>query len=185
MSYSPRLKEVYNTDVKKKLREKFEYTTDMAIPKIMKIAINQGIGDGTADKKLIDKGVEELTLITGQKAVPTLSKKDISNFKLRKGMPVGARVTLRGDIMYEFLDRLITVAIPRIRDFKGISSKGFDGFGNFTFGLTEQIVFPEINLDNVSKINGFNVTFVTTAKNDNECYELLKAFGFPFINQNQ
>lgn len=156
----------------------------MRVPKITKICLNQGLGKyGIADKKLIDVGVQEMTLIAGQKAVPTKSKKDISNFKLRRGMPIGVRVTLRGDRMYEFLDRLVSVSIPRIRDFKGISDKGFDGRGNYTLGVPEQIIFPEINLDKVSKINGMDITFVTTARNDKECLELLKEFGLPFKNQ--
>lgn len=183
MSYVPRLKTRYNEEIKANLKKQFGYTSTMAIPALRKIAINQGIGEGITDKKLVDKGIDELTLISGQKAVPTYSKKDISNFKLRRGMPIGVRVTLRGDKMYEFLDRLINVAMPRIRDFKGISDKGFDGHGNFTFGLTEQIVFPEINLDNVSKLNGYNITFVTSSNSDKECYALLKEFGFPFKNQ--
>lgn len=183
MSYIPRLKTKYNEEIRTKLKEQFGYSSPMAIPKLQKIAINQGLGEAIADKKLIEKGIEELSLITGQKAVPTYSKKDISNFKLRKGMPIGVRVTLRGDNMFEFLDRLINVAMPRIRDFKGVSDKGFDGRGNYSFGLTEQIVFPEIILDNVSKINGYNITFVTSSRTDNECLALLKEFGFPFKNQ--
>lgn len=156
----------------------------MRVPKITKICLNQGLGKfGIADKKLIDVGVQEMTLIAGQKAVPTKSKKDISNFKLRRGMPIGVRVTLRGDRMYEFLDRLVSVSIPRIRDFKGISDKGFDGRGNYTLGVPEQIIFPEIDLDKVSKINGMDITFVTTARNDKECLALLKEFGLPFKNQ--
>jgi large subunit ribosomal protein L5 len=146
--------------------------------------LNQGLGKfGIADKKLVDVGVQEMTLISGQKAVPTKSKKDISNFKLRRGMPIGVRVTLRGDKMYEFLDRLVSVSIPRIRDFKGISDKGFDGRGNYTLGVPEQIIFPEIDLDKVAKINGMDITFVTTAQNDKECLALLKQFGLPFKNQ--
>lgn len=183
MSYIPRLKTKYNEEIRTKLKEQFGYSSPMAIPKLQKISINQGLGEAIADKKLIEKGIEELSLITGQKAVPTYSKKDISNFKLRKGMPIGVRVTLRGDNMFEFLDRLINVAMPRIRDFKGVSDKGFDGRGNYSFGLTEQIVFPEIILDNVSKINGYNITFVTSSRTDNECLALLKEFGFPFKNQ--
>jgi large subunit ribosomal protein L5 len=156
----------------------------MAVPSIKKIVINQGLGSAIADKKLLEKGLEELSLIAGQKAVATYSKKDISNFKLRKAMPIGVRVTLRGYKMYEFLDRLISVAMPRIRDFNGVNDKGFDGFGNYTFGVSEQIIFPEINLDNVARINGYNITLVTSAKTDKECHSLLKAFGFPFKNQN-
>jgi large subunit ribosomal protein L5 len=155
----------------------------MQVPKLQKIAINQGVGAATTDKKLIDVAINELTTITGQQAVASKSKKDISNFKLRKGMPVGVRVTLRDSQMYEFLDRLISVALPRIRDFKGINDKGFDGHGNYTLGITEQIIFPEINIDKINKIMGMDITFVTTATNDVEALELLKQFGLPFKNQ--
>ena len=156
----------------------------MQVPKLVKIALNQGIGEANIDKKLLDNTLEELSSISGQKAVKTISKKDISNFKIRKGMPIGARVTLRRDKMYEFLDRLISVSIPRTKDFRGISDKGFDGRGNYTLGITEQIIFPEISFDKVDKIIGMNVTFVTTAPNDQEALELLKEFGLPFKNQN-
>lgn len=183
MSYIPRLKEKYRDEIVPKLTEQFQYKTIMQVPKLLKISINQGIGAGIADKKLIENGVNELTQIAGQKAVATISRKDISNFKLRKGMPIGARVTLRGNGMYEFLDRLIAVSIPRIRDFRGISDKGFDGRGNFSFGVPEQIIFPEIVLDKVNKINGVSITFVTSAPTDKEALELLKLFGFPFKNQ--
>lgn len=152
----------------------------MQVPKLKKIAVNQGLGSAIADKKLIDTGIEEMSNITGQRAVATRSKKDISNFKLRRDMPIGVRVTLRGDQMYEFLDRLISVAIPRVRDFRGISDKGFDGRGNYTFGVTEQIIFTEIDLDKVSKINGMDITFVTSARTDKEAHALLKEFGIPF-----
>ncbi|VTQ05474.1 50S ribosomal protein L5 [Sphingobacterium daejeonense] len=152
--------------------------------KLEKIVVSQGIGAATADKKLIDNSITELTTITGQQAVPTKSKKDISNFKLRKGMPIGARVTLRDNNMYEFLDRLIAVSLPRIRDFRGINDKGFDGHGNYNLGITEQIIFPEINIDKINKIQGMDITFVTSAKNDIEALELLKQFGLPFKNQN-
>jgi len=152
----------------------------MQVPRITKICLNQGVGKATADKKMVDAAIEELTLITGQKAVPTMATKDISNFKLRKGVPVGARVTLRGDKMYEFLDRLISVALPRTRDFRGVRSSGFDGRGNFTFGVKEQIIFPEIDLDKIKHINGMDITLVTTAKNNEEAKALLEAFGFPF-----
>jgi len=185
MGYTPRLKEKFEKEIKANLAKEFGYTTPMAIPVIEKIAINQGIGDGITDKKLVDKAVEELTLLTGQKAVHTYSRKDISNFKLRKGMAIGARVTLRGNIMYEFLDRLTAIAMPRIRDFRGMNEKGFDGFGNYTFGVPEQIIFPEISLETVAKLNGLNITFVTSAKTDKECYALLKEFGFPFKNANK
>ncbi len=183
MSYVPRIKEKYQKEIHPALMKQFGYKSPMQVPRLKKIAINQGLGDAIADKKLIDFGVNEMTLIAGQKAVPTKSKKDISNFKLRRGMAVGVRVTLRGDKMYEFLDRLIAVAIPRIRDFRGINDKGFDGRGNFTMGITEQIVFPEINIDKVNKITGMDITFVTSANTDKEAYALLKEFGIPFKNQ--
>ncbi|MFH1120663.1 MAG: 50S ribosomal protein L5 [Bacteroidota bacterium] len=183
MNYSPRLKDKYAGEIIPALKEQFQYTTVMQVPRLLKISVNQGLGTAIADKKLIDAGVTELTAITGQKAVATKSKKDISNFKLRKGMPIGVRVTLRGDTMYEFLDRLVSVAIPRIRDFRGINEKGFDGRGNYTLGVTEQIIFPEILIDKVAKINGMDITFVTTARTDKECLALLKEFGLPFKNQ--
>lgn len=185
MNYSPRLKDKYIKEIVPNLTEQFKYTTVMQVPRLLKISVNQGLGTAIADKKLIDAGVNELTSITGQKAVATKSKKDISNFKLRKGMPIGVRVTLRGDKMYEFLDRLVSVAIPRIRDFRGINEKGFDGRGNYTLGVTEQIIFPEIQMDKVAKINGMDITFVTTARNDQECLALMKEFGLPFKNQNK
>jgi len=156
----------------------------MQVPKLLKICLNKGIGEAVADKKLVDIGVEELTMITGQKAVPTMSKIAISNFKLREKMPIGAKLTLRGNIMYEFLDRLVAVALPRERDFKGINDKGFDGRGNYTLGLKEQIIFPEISIDKVKKITGMDITFVTTAETDEESYALLKALGLPFKNKN-
>jgi large subunit ribosomal protein L5 len=180
MDYAPRLKEKYYKEIVPALTEEFQYKTVMQVPRLTKISVNQGVGDAVADKKLVDFAIDELSNITGQKAVATKSKKDISNFKLRRGMPVGARVTLRGENMYEFLDRLISVAIPRIRDFKGISDKGFDGRGNFSFGITEQIIFPEINMDKVNQITGMDINFVTTANTDKESYALLKAFGIPF-----
>lgn len=183
MSYSPRLKDKYASEIIPALTEKFQYKTVMQVPKLLKISVNQGLGTAIADKKLIDAGVNELTALTGQKAVATKSRKDISNFKLRKGMPIGVRVTLRGDNMYEFLDRLVSVAIPRIRDFRGINEKGFDGRGNYTLGVTEQIIFPEIQIDKVAKINGMDITFVTSARTDKECLALLKEFGLPFKNQ--
>jgi large subunit ribosomal protein L5 len=162
--------------------KKFNYTTVMQAPKLTKICLNRGVNGAVADKKLIDIAIDELTTITGQKAVATRSKKDISNFKLRKNMPIGARVTLRGVKMYEFLDRLISASLPRVRDFKGISEKAFDGRGNYTLGVTEQIIFPEIDIDKVSKITGLDITFVTTAQNNEEAYELLKEMGMPFKN---
>jgi large subunit ribosomal protein L5 len=183
MEYTPRLKTKYRSEIAQTLKKEFGYSSSMEIPKLLKISVNQGLGDAITDKKLIDKGIEEMTQITGQLAVPTKSKKDISNFKLRKGMPIGVRVTLRGDKMYEFLDRLVAVAIPRIRDFRGINEKGFDGRGNYTFGVTEQIIFPEIDIDKVTKINGMDITFVTSARTDKECLALLREFGLPFKNQ--
>jgi large subunit ribosomal protein L5 len=184
MNYTPRLKDKYKSQVVGTLKEKFGYKSVMQVPKLMKICLNQGVGAAVSDKKLIDNAVEEMTTITGQKAVPSRSKKDISNFKLRKNVPIGVRVTLRANVMYEFLDRLISVALPRIRDFKGINEKGFDGRGNYTLGITEQIIFPEINIDKINKIMGMDITFVTSANSDPEALELLKAFGLPFKNQN-
>lgn len=181
---TPRLKEKYNKEIIPALKEKFEYSSVMQVPRVLKISVNKGIGDAVADKKLVDTGVDELTSITGQKAVSTIAKKSVSNFKLREGMPIGARVTLRGDKMYEFMDRLMSVALPRVRDFRGISEKGFDGRGNYTLGVKEQIIFPEISIDQVTKINGMNITIVTSAKSNEESYELLKAFGLPFANKN-
>ena len=180
MSNTTMLKD-YKERIVPALEKQFKYTTVMQVPRLEKIVINQGIGDATQDKKLIDIAVNELTAITGQKAVPTLSRKDISNFKLRKKMPVGVRVTLRRERMYEFLERLIRVALPRIRDFKGIEGK-LDGRGNYTLGINEQIIFPEINIDNINRLMGMNITFVTTANTDEEGYALLKAFGLPFKN---
>jgi large subunit ribosomal protein L5 len=181
---TPRLKSKYKEEVVNALKEKFQYKTVMQVPKLEKICINQGVGRfSVTDKKIMDTTIVELTTITGQQAVPASSKKDISNFKLRKGMPVGVRVTLRDNNMYEFLDRLISVALPRIRDFKGINDKGFDGKGNYTLGVTEQIIFPEINIDKINKILGMDITFVTSAKSDVEALELLKQFGLPFKNQ--
>jgi len=181
---NPRLKEKYNSEIIPALKEKFQYKSVMQVPKLEKISINKGIGDAVADKKLVDIGVEELTTISGQQAVATKSKNAISNFKLREDMPIGARVTLRGSKMYEFLDRLMSIALPRVRDFQGVKDKGFDGRGNYTLGVKEQIIFPEISIDKVNKISGMNITFVTTATTDEESYELLKAFGIPFSNKN-
>ncbi len=183
MSYTPRLKEKYSQEIISGLTEKFGYKTVMKVPRLQKIVLSQGMGDAVADKKLIDNAVLDLTRIAGQKAVQTVSKKDISNFKLRKGMPIGTKVTLRGDRMYDFLDRFISVALPRTRDFKGINSKGFDGHGNFNLGVKEHIIFPEIDIDKVNKILGMDVTFVTTAESDEEGKALLDAFGFPFIKK--
>jgi len=183
MTYIPRLKTKYKEEIRTALKDKFQYKSVMQVPKLEKIAINQGVGAATTDKKLIETAINELSTITGQQAISAKSKKDISNFKLRKGMPVGVRVTLRDNNMYEFLDRLIAVALPRIRDFKGINDKGFDGHGNYTLGISEQIIFPEINIDKINKIMGMDITFVTSAKNDVEALELLKQFGLPFKNQ--
>jgi len=182
---TPRLKELYQKDIIPQLMTKFQYKSVMQVPKVVKVSINKGIGAAVADKKLVDVGVDELTAITGQRAVPTIAKKSVSNFKLREGMPIGAKVTLRGEKMYEFIDRLMSIALPRVRDFRGINEKGFDGKGNYTLGVTEQIIFPEVSLDKVTRISGMNITFVTTAQTDEECYELLKAFGMPFSNKNK
>lgn len=182
VKYTARLADKYTREVIPALMKKFAYKTVMQAPKLEKICINRGVNGAVTDKKLVDVAVEELNLITGQKAVPTMSKKDISNFKLRKGMPIGARVTLRGEKMFEFLDRLVSVALPRVRDFKGISDKAFDGRGNYTLGVTEQIIFPEIDIDKVNKITGLDITFVTTAATNEEAYELLKELGMPFKN---
>jgi large subunit ribosomal protein L5 len=181
-NYAPRLAEKYKKDVVPALMKKFGYKTIMQAPKLTKICLNRGVNGAVADKKLVDIAVDELTNITGQKAVATTSKKDISNFKLRKNMPIGAKVTLRGANMYEFLDRLIAVSLPRVRDFKGINDKSFDGRGNYTMGVTEQIIFPEIDIDKVNKITGLDITFVTTARTNEEAYELLKEIGLPFKN---
>lgn len=182
MEYTPNLKTKYRKEIALALKDEFGYKSVMQVPKLQKICINQGIGSAVSDKKLIDYAVTEMSTIAGQKAVATKSKKDISNFKLRKGVPIGCRVTLRGDRMYEFLERLIVVALPRIRDFRGINDKGFDGRGNYTLGVTEQIIFPEINIDKVSKIMGMDITFVTNADTDKEAFSLLREFGLPFKN---
>lgn len=179
-TYTPRLATKYKKDVVPALVKKFGYSTMMQAPKLEKICLNRGINGAVNDKKLVDISLEELSTISGQKAVSTLSKKDISNFKLRKAMPIGARVTLRGVKMYEFLDRLIAVALPRVRDFKGVNEKSFDGRGNYTLGVTEQIIFPEIDIDKVNRITGLDITFVTSANSDAEAYELLKELGMPF-----
>jgi large subunit ribosomal protein L5 len=180
MKYTPRLRSRYSDEIAPKLKKRFEYTSIMQVPKITKICLNQGLGKATADKKIIDAAIDELTMIAGQKASATKATKDISNFKLRKGVAIGAKVTLRGDRMYEFLDRLIAVALPRTRDFRGVKSSGFDGRGNFTFGVKEQIIFPEIDLDKIKQINGMDITFVTTAHTNEEAKALLEEFGFPF-----
>lgn len=181
MEYVPNLQKKYHEEIIPNLKKEFSYKSVMQVPKLQKIVLNQGVGEAVADKKLIDTAQEELTLIAGQKAVQTYSKKDISNFKLRSGMPIGVKVTLRQDRMYEFLERLIRVSLPRIRDFQGIKTK-FDGRGNYTLGITEQIIFPEIDMDKINKILGLEITFVTSAKTDEESYALLKSFGLPFKN---
>ncbi|HEX6426512.1 MAG TPA: 50S ribosomal protein L5 [Niastella sp.] len=178
--YSPRLADKYKKEVVPALMKRFNYGTVMQVPRLEKICINRGVNGAVSDKKLVDVAIDELTMISGQKAIPTMSKKDISNFKLRKNMPIGARVTLRGTKMYEFLDRLVATALPRVRDFKGISEKAFDGRGNYTLGITEQIIFPEIDIDKVNKITGMDITFVTTAQTNEEAYELLTELGMPF-----
>ncbi|MFL2610993.1 MAG: 50S ribosomal protein L5 [Flavobacteriaceae bacterium] len=180
MSYIPRLKNEFEKVVSKSLINEFSYKNSMQIPRVIKIILSRGVGAAVADKKLVDQAVDELTLISGQKAVPTLSKKDVASFKLRKGMPIGAKVTLRGNRMFEFLDRLISIALPRVRDFQGIKPGGFDGRGNYTLGITEQIIFPEIDIDKVNKISGMDITFVTSASTDNEAKSLLSLIGLPF-----
>ncbi len=179
MEYTPALKKKYREEIVPKLMKEFNYSSVMQVPRLVKITINQGIGQATADKKLIDQGVQEITAISGQKAVQTVATKDISNFKLRKKMPIGVKVTLRRDRMYEFMERLITVSLPRIRDFRGVNNK-LDGRGNYTLGIKEQIVFPEIDIDKINKIMGLEITFVTTARTDEEGYALLREFGIPF-----
>lgn len=180
MTYVPRLKDKYSKEVVPALKKKFNYKSPMQVPRLLKICVNQGVGDAVSDKKLIEAAIHEMSMVTGQRAVPTKSKKDISNFKLRVDVAIGVRVTLRDVNMYEFLDRLIAVSLPRIRDFRGINPKGFDSSGNYTLGVTEQIIFPEIDIDKVGKITGMDITFVTTAKTDEEAMELLKEFGVPF-----
>jgi large subunit ribosomal protein L5 len=181
-TYTPRLEKKYFDEVVPALMKKFGYKSIMQVPRLEKISLNRGVNGAVSDKKLVDVAVDEMSTISGQKAVTTMSKKDISNFKLRKNMPIGARVTLRADKMYEFLDRLIAVALPRVRDFRGVNEKSFDGRGNYTMGVTEQIIFPEIDIDKVTKITGMDITFVTTANTDEEAYELLKELGMPFRN---
>jgi len=180
MSYVPRLKQEYKDRIINSLKEEFGYKSIMQVPKIEKIVLSRGVGQAVADKKLIDHALEELTIISGQKAVSTLSKKDVASFKLRKGMPIGAKVTLRGERMYEFLDRLVTIALPRVRDFRGVKATGFDGRGNYNLGVTEQIIFPEIDIDKVNKISGMDITFVTSAPTDKEAKSLLQELGLPF-----
>ncbi|MAT89785.1 50S ribosomal protein L5 [Altibacter sp. HG106] len=180
MAYTPRLKQEYKERVVNALTDEFGYKNVMQVPKLQRIVVSRGIGAAVADKKLIDNSVEELSNITGQKAIATISKKDVATFKLRKGMPIGAKVTLRGERMYEFLDRLITTALPNVRDFNGINATGFDGRGNYSLGITEQIIFPEVNIDRVKKIEGMNITFVTSAETDKEAKSLLTELGLPF-----
>jgi large subunit ribosomal protein L5 len=183
MKYEARLKTKYKKEVVPALMQQFNYSSIMQVPKLEKICINQGIGDATGDKKLIDVAVNELTTVTGQKAVPTKARKSVSNFKLREGMPIGVRVTLRGERMYEFLDRFFSISLPRVRDFRGVNDKSFDGRGNFNMGITEQIIYPEIDIDKINKIMGMDVTFVTSAKTDAEAYALLKEMGMPFVKR--
>ncbi|MBP9140478.1 MAG: 50S ribosomal protein L5 [Bacteroidetes bacterium] len=178
--YIPRIKTKYHTEIVPALNEQFQYKSVMQVPRLLKICINQGLGAATQDKKLIETAIDEMSTITGQKALATKARKSISNFKLRDGMPIGARVTLRGERMWEFLDRLISVALPRVRDFRGVNNKAFDGRGNYTLGITEQIIFPEIDIDKVPRIQGMDITFVTSAPNDQEAFALLKALGMPF-----
>lgn len=185
MKYVPRLKTKYQKEVVPALMQQFNYSSVMQAPRLLKICINQGIGDATGDKKMIDTAATELTTIVGQKAVSTKARTSVSNFKLREGMPIGVRVTLRGERMYEFLDRFISIAMPRVRDFRGINDKAFDGRGNFTMGVTEQIIFPEIDIDKVSKIMGMDISFVTSANTDAEAYALLKEIGIPFVKKTE
>tara|TARA_B100001564_G_scaffold359995_1_gene384578 strand:- start:151428 stop:151979 length:552 start_codon:yes stop_codon:yes gene_type:complete len=180
MEYKPRLKNEYNGKIVSNMKKEYGYENVMQVPKLKKIVVSKGVGAAVADKKLIDHAVEEITTITGQKAIPTISKKDVASFKLRKGMPIGVKVTLRGNRMYEFLDRLVTTALPRVRDFSGVKANGFDGRGNYNLGVREQIIFPEINIDKVNKISGMDITFVTTASTDKEAKSLLSELGLPF-----
>ena len=182
MSYQARLKKEYNERIVSGLKEEFGYKNLMEVPRLQKIVLSRGVGAAVADKKLIDYAIEELTYISGQKAIPTISKKDVAAFKLRKGMPIGVKVTLRGQRMYEFLDRLVTTALPRVRDFQGVKASGFDGRGNYNLGISEQIIFPEINIDKVNKISGMDISFVTSAKTDKEAKSLLSELGLPFKN---
>jgi large subunit ribosomal protein L5 len=178
--YTPRLKNDYRDRIAPGLKERFQYSSVMQVPRLTKIVLSQGLGDATADKKIIENALTEMTTISGQKAIVTYAKKDVSNFKLRKGMPIGAKVTLRGDMMYEFLDRFVSVALPRTRDFRGINPKGFDGRGNYNLGIKEQIIFPEIDIDKISRVSGMDITLVTSANTNEEAFELLKEFGLPF-----
>ena len=183
MSYEPRLRKKYREEIVPQLMEQFQYSSIMQVPRLVKISMNQGVGDATGDKKLVNNAVEEMTMIAGQKAVATIARKSVSNFKLREGMPIGSKVTLRQERMWEFLDRLISVALPRVRDFRGINDKSFDGRGNYSLGIKEQIIFPEINIDKIGRISGMDINIVTTAKTDAEALALLKLLGMPFKNQ--
>ncbi|HRI26938.1 MAG TPA: 50S ribosomal protein L5 [Chitinophagales bacterium] len=183
MTYAPRLKQTYRESVVPKLQEQFSYSSVMQVPRLLKICINQGVGAAVADKKMIDNAAKEMTMITGQKAVTTKARLSISNFKLREDMPIGVKTTLRGDIMWEFFDRLVSIALPRVRDFRGVNDKSFDGRGNYTMGITEQIIFPEIEIDKITRIGGFDITFVTSAQSDKEAYALLLELGMPFKNK--
>ncbi len=183
MSYEPRLRTKYRDEIVPKLIEQFQYKSSMQVPRLLKISMNQGVGNATQDKKLVENAVQEMSMIAGQKAIATVASKSVSNFKLREGMPIGAKVTLRQYRMWEFLDRFISVALPRVRDFRGISDKSFDGRGNYSIGIKEQIIFPEINIDKINKITGMDINFVTSAKTDAEALELLKLLGMPFKNQ--
>ena len=183
MAYIPRLKTKYLQQVVPALMEQFQYRSVMQVPRLEKICINQGIGDATGDKKLVENAAQELSIIVGQKVVPTRAKTSVSNFKLREGMPIGVRVTLRGERMYEFLDRFFNIALPRVRDFRGVNDKSFDGRGNYTMGITEQIIFPEIDIDKVNKIMGMDISFITTAQTDAEAFALLKEMGMPFVKR--
>ena len=182
MNYQARLKKEYNDRIIFALKDEFGYKNSMEVPKLQKIVLSRGVGAAVADKKLIDYAIEELTIISGQKAIATVSKKDVAAFKLRKGMPIGVKVTLRGQRMYEFLDRLVTTALPRVRDFQGVKANGFDGRGNYNLGVSEQIIFPEINIDKVNKISGMDISFITSAKTDKEAKSLLSELGLPFKN---
>ena len=182
MNYQARLKKEYNDRIIFALKDEFGYKNSMEVPKLQKIVLSRGVGAAVADKKLIDYAIEELTIISGQKAIATVSKKDVAAFKLRKGMPIGVKVTLRGQRMYEFLDRLVTTALPRVRDFQGVKASGFDGRGNYNLGVSEQIIFPEINIDKVNKISGMDISFITSAKTDKEAKSLLSELGLPFKN---
>ncbi len=183
--FVPRLRTKYSEEIAPALQEQFKYKSIMQVPKLLKIVVNQGLGQATQDKKIVDVAVAEMTMITGQQAVATIAKKSVSNFKLREGMPIGAKVTLRGNRMWEFLDRLVSVSLPRVRDFRGINDKSFDGRGNYTLGITEQIIFPEINIDKITRISGLDISFVTSAPTDAEALALLKLLGMPFKNQNK